>query len=211
MANWLRFPLTLAVIAALAGGGLGFVEVATKQKVEENKKRKLSAAFKQVPGYADSREMEKTDDLEARYTENEKCFEILDASGELIGYAAQVTCIEPRCYNSGDPIVLVVVVSPELDRILLVRTTNNKETPGLGTRTSAEEPRNTVVGKIQRVPDRKGPDIYPFLDQFKDRPVDLLEINQDGLDSISGATVSSKAVAGGARKAVAFLKEVTGR
>lgn len=224
MPNWLRFPLTLAVLAAVAGGGLAFVEVATEERVRANRKRKLNAAFKQVPGYQDNRELKKPKDLGKKYTKEEKCFELFDRPVEEvekagkggkrvapIAYAAQVKCTDPPCYNGADPIVLVVVMGKDLKKVLLVRSTQNKETPGLGTRVSQKAPRKSLAsmaGLEEVTPPERD---YEFLDKFRDRAAAGLEINKDGLDGISGATVSSNAVVGGVRKAVAFLSEVTGR
>ncbi len=211
MPSWLRYPLTLAALAALAGGGLAFVEVATSERVAAQKKRKLSAAFKQVPGYKDNRELKTPKELEKKYAKDEKCFEVLGAGGEVIAYAAQVRCVEPLCYNGSDPIVLVVVVDQALEKVLLVRSTQNKETPGLGTRVSDKAARKSLASMagIEEItpPERD----YDFLDKFIDRPTGQLKIKKGDLDGISGATVSSKAVAGGVRRAVAFLKAVTGK
>jgi RnfABCDGE-type electron transport complex G subunit len=208
--NSVRFPLTLAVIAAIAGGGLAFVEVGTKKRVEENKQRKLSAAFKEVPGFESSREIEvsKAFRKKHKYPKNERAFELLGAGGERIGYAAQVRCVKPTCYNGTDPIVLVVALDQKLEKVLVVRTTNNKETPGLGTRVSEKAPRESLLSmaRVEKVDPPKSD--YEFLDRFKDKSVGELEIKRGVIDGITGATVSSKAVAGGARRAVEFLKAV---
>jgi RnfABCDGE-type electron transport complex G subunit len=216
-----RFPLTLAVIAALAGGGLAFVEVGTKERVEQNKKRKLNAAFKDVPGCVSNRPLQVPAELAKKYGKDAKCFELFDRPIEEvqkaeeekrdippIGYAAQVKCTEPTCYNGTDPIVLVVAVDAKIEKILVLRTTNNAETPGLGTRVSQQKPSRALLGEQ---PKKDAPK-YTFLSKFKDRPTDRLDSYEKGtkFDVITGATISSMAVLGGARKAVGLLKEVVG-
>jgi Na+-translocating ferredoxin:NAD+ oxidoreductase RnfG subunit len=203
--DWLRFPLTLAVIAALAGGGLALVEVATRERVKVNEGRKLEAAFGEIPGCAGSRPLEVADELAAGYGEDARAFELLGEDGGLVGYAAQVACTDPPCYNGTKPIVLVVALDAELREVTVVRTTANNETPGLGTRVSARKPSRAVFGEQ---PDPDAPDC-PFLDQFRGQPVEGLGYRPDGeLDAISGATVSSEAVLGGIRKAAGLLGAV---
>jgi RnfABCDGE-type electron transport complex G subunit len=207
-----RFPLVLAVLAAIAGGGLAFVQMATRERVSANKQRKLNAAFGEIPGYASSRElkMSKAFRKEHKYTKREKCFELLGADGQRIGYAAQVRCVKPPCYNSTDPMVLVVAVDPELKKVQVVRTVSNNETPGLGSKISREKPSMALLGPQPREDDPK----YPFLFKFADRPTDKLERfekesrGDKSFDAVTGATVSSKAVLGGVRRAVELIRKV---
>jgi Na+-translocating ferredoxin:NAD+ oxidoreductase RnfG subunit len=209
----MRFPVTLAVLAAVAGGGLALVEAATQERIAENKKRKLDAAFRQVPGFAEARELRLSAEARRRLglDEEEAGYELLGADGAAIGRAAQVKCTAPRCYNAREPIALVVVLDAELRNILLLRTTANKETPGLGTRVSDKAPAWSLaswVGLERMTPPARE---YGFLDQFKGREADGLKFGQDGLDAITGATVSSKAVVGGIGKAAGLLKEAGGK
>ena len=211
MPDGVKFPLTLAVIAAIAGGGLAFVQVGTAERIAENRKRKLNAAFREIPGYQsnvpvpapDGREKE----IAAKYGDA-KCFRLLGEGGKFIGYAAQVACTDPSCYNSTDPIVLVVAVDAGVEKVLVVRTTKNSETPGLGTRTSQQKPPRALIGEQPKPEDPQ----YPFLDMFAGRSTDRLDAYEKGskdFDAISGATISSNAVLGGVRKAVALIRELT--
>ncbi len=210
-----RFPLTLAVIAAIAGGGLAFVQVATEKLVSANKLRKLNAAFGEIPGYASNREVELTKEFrkEHKYTKREKCFELLGSDGKLMGYAAQVRCVKPACYNSTDPIVLVVAVDPEIKTVKVVRTVSNNETPGLGSKVSRQKPPMALLGKQPQEEDPK----YPFLFMFTDRSTDKLDAyvkgskGKDKFDAETGATVSSNAVLGGVRRAVSLIREAIGK
>ncbi len=193
MPNWIRFPLTLLVIGAVAGGSLALVESVTKPKVEENKKRKLVAAFGDVTGFKSFRELPGA----------EKCYELQDEAGATLAYAAEASC--PGSYNGANPIVVVAVFNPDRTKVLLVRTTNNKETPGLGTRLSDQKPPPPLLGTAPEQPLK-----YPFLDKFRDRPADKLAYG-DGLDGITGATVSSNAIMNGVRIARDNLAQALGK
>ncbi len=209
----LRFPVTLAVLAAVAGGGLALVEAATQERIAENKQRKLDAAFRQVPGFAQARELKLSAEARRRLglDEEEAGYELLGADGAAIGRAAQVKCTAPRCYNAREPIALVVVLDAELRKVLLLRTTANKETPGLGTRVSDKAPAWSLaswVGLERMTPPARE---YGFLDQFKNLEIGSPEIDKAGVDATTGATVSRKAVVGGIGKAAGLLKEAGGR
>ena len=195
MPNWLRFPLTLLVIGAVAGGGLAWVESQTKAEIDKNKRRKLEAAFKEVPGFASFRELPGA----------ERCYELQDQGGAPLAYAAAAQC--PRSYNSRDPIAVVAVFDVQLGKVLLVRTTNNKETPGLGTKLSDEAPPPPYLGNAPEQPLK-----YPFLDKFRDRPAGKLAYEKGtAFDAITGATVSSKAVLNGVKIALENLQRATGK
>jgi len=195
MPNWLRFPLTLLVIGTVAGGALAWVEGQTKAEIEKNKRRKLEAAFKEVPGFVSFRELPGA----------EKCYELRGEGDAPVAYAAAAQC--PRSYNSRDPIVVVAVFDVQLQKVLLVRTTNNKETPGLGTRLSDEAPPPPYLGTAPQQPLK-----YPFLDRFRDRPAGKLAYEKGtAFDAVTGATVSSKAVLNGVKTALESLQRATGK
>jgi Na+-translocating ferredoxin:NAD+ oxidoreductase RnfG subunit len=195
MPNWLRFPLTLLVIGTVAGGGLAWVEGQTKPRIDENKKRKLVRAFQDVTGFKSFRELPGA----------EKCYELQDQNGAPLAYAAEAQC--PRSYNSRDPIAVVAVFDVQLQKVLLVRTTNNKETPGLGTKASDEAPPPPYLGPAPEQPLK-----YPFLDKYRDRPADKLAYEKGTkFDAITGATVSSKAILSGVKAALENIQKATGK
>ncbi|MHC4914047.1 MAG: FMN-binding protein [Planctomycetota bacterium] len=211
MPDGVKFPLILAVIAAIAGGGLAFVQVGTAERIEENRKRKLNAAFGEIPGYHGNQPVtpakDRKKEIEKKYGDA-KCFRLLGEGGKFIGYAAQVSCTDPACYNGTDPIVLVVAVDAKIEKVLVVRTTKNAETPGLGTKVSRQKPAQALIGEQPRPEDPQ----YPFLDMFSGRPTNRLDSYEKGnekFDAETGATISSNAVLGGVRKAVALIRELT--
>ncbi len=208
MPDYLRFPLVLALVAAIAGASLAGVQLVTSKRIEENKSAKLNEALKTVPGYGksgSSQAVQLSSELQKKYGKNAKCFKLLNGSGKLLGYAAEVACSQPQCFNTSDPITLVVAISADKKLITVVRTTNNKETPGLGTKVSARKPQKVLFGQVD--PAMKD---FPFLDLFKGQPTKKLQINKNGIDAITGATVSSKAVLGGVNLAVSLIRETCG-
>lgn len=211
MPSFLRLPVTLAAIAAVAGGGLALVESATKERIAENKKRKLTAAFREVPGFAEARELLLPAERRAGLDDEERCYRLLGADGRAVGCAAQVKCTAPLGYNRRDPIALVVALDPELKTVLLLRTTNNKETPGLGTRVSEKAARWSLASAAGLEKMKPPAHEYRFLDQFKGLAMGSPEMDRAGVDATTGATVSRKAVLGGVRKAAGLLKEAAGK
>jgi Na+-translocating ferredoxin:NAD+ oxidoreductase RnfG subunit len=204
MPGWLRFPLTLLVIGAVAGGGLALVEAQTKAEIEKNKQRKLEGAFKEVPGFKAFKPL--------GGEPGSRVFELQDEGGKPVAYAGEATC--PKSYNGRDPVVVVVVTDPAVTKVLLVRTTNNKETPGLGTRVSDKAPPASLASRIGlgSAAGGEGAGGYPFLDRFKDRPVDRLAYEKGtDLDAISGVTVSSTAVLNGVKLAVENVRKAVGK
>ena len=213
MPDWLRFPVVLAVIAAIAGAGLAFVQGATKEEITRNKARKLDAAFESVEGYKSNRELELSAEQKAVFGSESRCFKLFGEGDTLIGCAAQVQCTDPQCYNNSDPIVVVVVLDAEMKKVKVVRTTANNETPGLGTQASDKNPTRSLASMAGAEPAPEPESEYKFLDQFAGLQAGSLALKKEGgtLDAITGATVSSKAVVGGVNKACSLIGQVLGK
>lgn len=111
--------------------------------------------------------------------------EVYDADGNITG---RVFDILPAGY--GGPIAVKVGIDGEL-KVKGVRILSHTETPGLGSKI-------TGMG---------------FLDQFKEKAGTSLYLKKDNaegtIDAITGATISSRAVADGIRKLQERLKEVS--
>lgn len=107
------------------------------------------------------------------------------ANGELIGYNFTVT---PKGY--GGLVEIIAGVTKE-GRLMAIKIINHSETPGLGAKAIEES----------------------FLSQFRDKRVRNLVVtkseiaNDSEIQAISGATITSKAVAQGVSDALAYFWE----
>ena len=152
MPDWLRFPLVLAVVCALSALGLAGVYALTKKDIEESERRKVTGAFGSIleEGYSEEETEEAKVDpkgpLVARYV-------VRDAAGDVTAHAGVVKC--PDSYNASEPIQLVVVLDPKLERVLGIRVAASKETPGLGERIKDPPSAMSIVGWIASRPARK--------------------------------------------------------
>ncbi len=140
MPDWLRFPLVLGIVGALSAAALAGVFALTKKRMEESKVHKTDCAFKSIVGGRYAAYDERKVDSQGAY------YVIKDDAGEITAYAAQVAC--PGSYNTGDPIQIVVVLEPGLERILGARVVKSAETPGLGERIKEKPSAISIVGWI---------------------------------------------------------------
>jgi len=104
-----------------------------------------------------------------------------DAAGDIVGY----TFLAEKTGYSG-PIQTMVGVGPEL-KIINIKVVEQSETPGLGANCVRSE----------------------FTDQFSDLEEEELYIDKDGgeIVSITGATITSRALVDSLREAIQMLQE----
>lgn len=169
--------IALTLIAALAGLALSGVFSMTKGPIEANEEKKQQESFKIVCEAADH-----FNKLDVTGGENygggkfgstsiEQVLEAVDANGSTVGYVFAIT--NRNAYN---PPIKLALGLDENGKVLKIAFIELNETPGKGS--LANEP--------------------AFKDQFNDRDVESFVLNgdksTDGIDAISGATVTSKAV-----------------
>lgn len=106
------------------------------------------------------------------------------AGGRHIGYAARV-----EATGYGGPIQLIVGISPELDRILGIAVVESVETPGLGARIQEEDFQSQFEGLSVDSP----------ITAVKNEPA---EPEENEIEAISGATISTNAVVNAVNSAV---------
>lgn len=140
MPDWLRFPLVLGIVGAISAAGLAGVYSLTRKRIEASKVHKIDCAFKSIVGARYAAYDERKVDSHGA------CYVIKDDAGEIAAYAAEVAC--PGSYNTGEPIQLIVVLEPELERLLGARVVKSAETPGLGERIREEPSSLSIVGWI---------------------------------------------------------------
>lgn len=183
MKKVLFLGFNLAIICAVAAGALAGVYALTKERIEKQIWEQQVKAARKVLPQAKKFELEKKlqERAKKRFSIVDKIFAGYDSEGKVIGYAIQVL---PRGY--GGPINLVVGIFK--GKVKGMEIVDLKETPGLG---------DGVLNK-------------EWQKQFRGKTAgDPLEIRKD-IDAVSGATISSKAVASGVKVALqvyeAFLK-----
>lgn len=175
----LSLGLNLAVICAIAAGALAYTYTKTRDRIArqiwEEQIKAAKAVLPEVKRNEDFKEM--TDLAAAVRTKAPMVDKVFGgyADGQLVGYAVQVL---PRGY--GGPITLMVGVRPD-GMVSDIKVVDHKETPGLG----------------------GGIDDPAWTKQFQGKKSgDSLKVNKD-FDALSGATISSKAIAKGVTEALA--------
>ena len=188
-----RDTLILTVITLIAGLLLGLVYQITKEPIAQQEESAKTEAYKAVFAEADSFEpiVEAEDaDLSAYLEQNgfsqsiNEIMEAKDASGEVLGYAINITT--PEGYGGDITFSLGVKNDGTLNGIEILSIS---ETAGLGM--NAQKP------------EWKG--------QFAGKKADVFSVTKDGassddqINAISGATITSKAVTGAVNAAVYFV------
>lgn len=178
-----RMVVVLAVIAMVSAAILTQVYEKTNVIIEENAARALDdAVFEVLPNTVDvniirsSPDPLRADDpkeMREREQRTTLIYQGIDDQGKITGYA-----FVGEGNGYGGAVRVLVGVDEASDAILNIKILSHTETPGLGDRIETEGFRSQFVGKK--------------LD-------DPIELNQD-IDSLTGATVSSRAVSEAVRK-----------
>ncbi len=175
MKKILLLGFNLAIICAIAASALAGVYALTRERIAKQIwEQQVKAAREVLPGAKEYKLEERLQsEAKNKFPVVDKIFGAYDSQGRAIGYAIQVM---PRGY--GGPIVLMVGVKE--GKVQKIYVVDLKETPGLGD--------GIRDGKWQK--------------QFAGKTIeDPLEVKKD-IDAISGATISSKAVASGVKAAL---------
>jgi len=183
---WLVIGLALVYGAALAG-----VQVALGPKIAENKRHETLSVIPQVvPGAQIDATEELT--LTGKSEKPRRVFKAHDAAGKHLGWA-----VPARGQGFADKIDLLLGLSPDASTITGLYVIDQKETPALGEYITGNEFRGQFTSK-PATPDKP-------LRAVTGDPQDITEIR-----AITGATVSSAAVAGIVNAAVADLRATLG-
>lgn len=114
-------------------------------------------------------------------------FKGLDSKGNLVGYVFKVG---PKGY--GGEISMLVGIAD--GRITGVKILEHVETPGLGALSTDEKPMKGMT--------------HSFLGQFKQKTInDDFQAKKD-IVALTGATITSQAVADGVREAISYYNEI---
>ena len=180
MAKIIKLSFILLIITLVTGILLGGVYTMTLEPIRVAKESaKMEALAATLPGAADFKTIDIKGDPGIIKEINEG-----SANGELIGYNFTVT---PKGYAG--PVEVVVGINRD-GQLMGIKVLNHKETPGLGAKST--EP--------------------AFSGQFKDKKADELTVtktspsNDNEIQAISGATITSRAVASGVNAALKYWK-----
>ncbi|HXL04478.1 MAG: RnfABCDGE type electron transport complex subunit G [Firmicutes bacterium] len=194
MREVLRLGVVLLVICAVAGAVLAFVNGITKDRIAAQATIRLEQALRDVVPEA----VEFQDDTErllevkSEVSEEKPGFAIVDKmyrgylAGEVVGLAFMCS---PSGY--GGPLETVVGVSSD-GKVSGISVIKHSETPGLGANITNPEFQMRFVG----IP--KGTSV---------------KVKKDGgrIDAITGATISSRAVASAVDEALRVFEVVSGK
>ena len=190
--------LVLFAFTVVLGLILGVVYGITKPSIDQVNYEKTQAAYKQV--FADAASFEEYSDFDADkaaalMSENGYSDEInsvntaLDASGNVIGYVITVTAKD----GSQSSITFSVGIQND-GTVNGYSITDISETPGLGMKAQEED----------------------FYSQFEGKNVESFVVVKttpaadNEIESISGSTITSKAMANGANACITYFQNVLG-
>jgi electron transport complex protein RnfG len=179
----------LTLITVLAAGALSRVHLMTRDQIAAvERQREIDAMKAALPGAA-TFEADTTRDGFVYY----RGYEGQSASGTPKGYVALAL---GKGYSST---IRTMVGLDSEQKITGIKVASQQETPGLGTR-------------VEEV--RSGDDEPWFQSQFKGKGVSALQLvrggGPNGIEAITGATISSRAVTSSVRETVTELDKVIG-
>ncbi len=180
--------VSLALIAGIAAGLLGWVYLVTQAPIVAASQKKTNTALRDVLPTFDNQPGDET------VVVGDVTFYVGRNEGAIVGFAGET--ITSKGYNGNVTVLAGILPDGTLSTILV---TQQAETPGLGTvvceRTRQQK---TLSGLIKGT---KGNGLSPnvVLDQFEDKSAAQApwSVKKDGgtLDAITGATITSRAVA----------------
>lgn len=195
--DWFRFPLVLCIVALISAASLAALYSATQpQKIAMQKKLTEEALSVVMPSATD---------FEVKHAEingHKFDYRVAKKGGQVIGYVA-------IGHASGYSSVLQVMAGVNKDfDIQGIKVIYQKETPGLGDKVEeilSKKTWGTIIAGTS--PDEAG--LRPWFQvQFDGKQVPV-KVNKDGgkIESITGATISSRAVCNAVNQAVEKVKK----
>jgi RnfABCDGE-type electron transport complex G subunit len=194
----IHYAVVLAVICVVAAAGVAGTYVVTRERIQTGEARERAASQKLAC---------KATRFEA--TSDPQVFKALDDSGVAAGY---VGLGEAQGYAG--KVRVMAGMDAAARKLLNVVVVAQNETPGLGTRVCDVKSDRTWGAVLTGAAAPKDADTTPdFLKQFRGRAPDKLALKPalpDGVQAISGATISSRAVVNAAHDAVARIQAAAG-
>jgi len=206
----LNLALTLTAIALVASLGLAAAYTATYQIKEQYDLEEREAARREVlPGAEDAVfEEVPTDSLVSGKSFVYYAARAGVGSQDVLGYTF-------TAYGKGYSSTIVTMVGVDTEfAVTGIRIISQQETPGLGTKIQEILSKNTLWQVLSgNAAEEIGARPW-FQAQFDGRGEDRLRVvkakTDDGVMAITGATISSEAVAGSVRRGIAMLRSIVG-
>ncbi len=184
MGDMIKMVVVLTVLSAFSGGLLAAIRDNTKEQIEVQQLTFVKGpAIREI--FKDAGNDPISDRFKLQYGDEERSFFVGVYDGNPKGVA-----LETYGKGYGGDVGLMVGIDTETDKIIGVSVTTHAETPGLGAR-AKEDPE--------------------FSGQFEGLSLtDTIAVTKDGgqVNSISGATITSRAVANAAQKASDIYKRL---
>ncbi|NQT76037.1 MAG: RnfABCDGE type electron transport complex subunit G [Candidatus Omnitrophica bacterium] len=188
MKNILRFTLILFLVNFVAASILAGVYHVTRPKIEAREMLAREEALKEVMPESVGDQIEAVEDKEG--VEYWNVFK--GSSGRVTGH---VFIVKQYGYSSE----IEIMVGMKRDGTITgVRILNQNETPGLGAKIVEVVSDRTILKALKgmfskdKAPEQKIPPY--FTEQFKGVNVSEVELSKHGIEAITGATITSKAV-----------------
>ena len=184
MGDMIKMVVVLTVLAAFSGGLLAAVRDNTKEKIEFQQ-----LTFVKGPALKAIFEGAANDPIQDRFTVTDDDRERVVFVG-VYGGEPKAVALEGYGKGYGGDVGLMVGIDLTTDKILGVAVTTHSETPGLGSKAKDE------TGLSSQ-----------FVGMGFDRPI---RVTQDGggINAISGATITSRAVAAAANQVAEMYQTI---
>ena len=175
--------VVLTTIAICSAAAIGYVYKTTKEPIDEAKNNKILQAIREMVGIFDNNPFEEKTGISGSQVELYPARE----NGSITSVAIKSSSNE----GFGGKIELIVGILMD-GTITGYKVIEQSETPGLGSKVTEPQFSNQFVGK------------NAYTDNF--------DLKKDGgeIDAVTGATISSRAVVGAVKKAVAAYNKFAG-
>ncbi|MFH1654889.1 MAG: RnfABCDGE type electron transport complex subunit G [Pseudomonadota bacterium] len=195
MPDYFKFPFVLILVCVIAALSLAGIYTLTSPHKEAMEADQITSSLKVVfPEASEFKEIKSPEtDFAYRLAKN--------STGNVIGYVVDGSAIG---YSS---VIRVMVGLDEKFAVQGIKVISQKETPGLGDKIEEVKSSKTIFGMIFG----KNPDEAGLKPWFQTQFVGLtapVKVDKDGgrVESITGATISSRAVCNAVNDAIAKLK-----
>jgi Na+-translocating ferredoxin:NAD+ oxidoreductase subunit G len=192
--DYIKLAGVLLLVCAIAAALLGYTNEITYEKIQEQLVKTSDEARKTVLPDADA--FEKLDDSTFSTIKSNAKYNFITevytakAGGNIIGYAVKVA---PKGYAGAVEVVVGITADGTLRGI---KVGNNNETPGLG--------KNAATPKFQG----------QFSGKAWGNPINVIKSGtpkDNEIAALSGATITSRAIADGVNQALEAAKELSGK